>query len=71
LVTWCTNTWGGRQSNVTLLQQDGTLSEDAWQELIRFDPDQVYSQASLDDELLRKLDEELAPWHITEVAGDQ
>ena len=58
--------WGGRQSAVALLQDDGNLAEDAWQELILFDPDHIYSSAPIPDHLLGKLDERLSPWLITE-----
>lgn len=65
LSTWCMSNWGGRYSSVGLLQDDA-LSEDDWGELIRFDPDYVYSFGALGDELLRQLNEKVGPWHISE-----
>ena len=66
LAKWSNEFWGGRQSAVALLQDDGNLAEDAWQELYYFDPDHIYSSALLSDELLGKLDERMSPWLITE-----
>lgn len=66
LASWSSKFWGGRQSAVALLDNRGTLSTDTWQELIRFDPDHIYSFASLSDALLAKLDDELLPWCIRE-----
>jgi len=66
LAKWSNEFWGGRQSAVALVQDDGNLAEDAWQELNYFDPDHIYSSAPLSDELLGKLDERMSPWLITE-----
>src|SRR3990172_5810374 len=66
LASWSSKFWGGRQSAVAVIDNDEALSADAWQELIRFDPDQVYSFTRLPDELLAKLDDELLPWSIKE-----
>jgi hypothetical protein len=65
LISWGVEVWGGRRSPIALIEHDGALSEDAWQEMIRFDPDQVCSFVPVSDELLRKLDAEFAPWHVT------
>jgi len=71
LVTWSIEAWGGRGSTIALLEKDGTLAEDTWQELVCFDPDQVCPLGPLTDELLGKLHEELGPWFIakSEQAG--
>ena len=66
LAAWSSKSWAGRQSAVALLENDSTLSADAWKELIRFDPDHIYSFTPLSDELLAKLDDELLPWSIKE-----
>lgn len=64
LVKRSLETWGGRRSLMAVLKEDGSLSEDAWQELIFFDSDRLYSFAPLSDDLLTRLDETLAPWLI-------
>lgn len=66
LAKWSGEFWGGRQSAVALVRGDGTLDEDAWQELVQFDPDHIYSFAPLSDTLLSELDEKISPWLITE-----
>src|ERR1035437_9804786 len=66
MAKWSNEFWGGRQSAVALLQADGNLDADAWQELNHFDPDHIYSTTLLSDEILGKLDERIAPWLITE-----
>ena len=52
LAKWSNGFWGGRQNAVALLQDDGNLAEDAWQELYYFDPDHIYSSALLSDPFL-------------------
>jgi hypothetical protein len=66
LTKWSGEFWGGRQSAVALVQDNGTLNEDAWQELVQFDPDNIYSFVPLSDVLLSELDEKISPWLITE-----
>jgi hypothetical protein len=66
LVRWSHETWGGRLSAVALVEKGGTLAADAWDELQRFDPDQVYSFSPLPHQLLPQLDETLAPLLIAE-----
>jgi hypothetical protein len=65
LVKWSTESWGGRQSILTMLN-DNSLTSDAWQELIHFDPDIIKSFAPISDKLLGELDARLSPWRIIE-----
>src|ERR1035437_6637461 len=71
LVNWSNELWGGRQSAIALLNNDGNLTAEAWQEISRFDPDRIYSFTPISDELLTKLDEELSPWHIQQPKDNQ
>ena len=66
LATWSSEIWGGRRSVVVLMQDNGTLDEDAWTELVQFDPDYIYSFAPLPDALLSELDSKILPWLIME-----
>jgi hypothetical protein len=69
LAKWSNEFWGGRQSAIALLEDDGNLTEDAWQELAQFDPDHIWTSAPVSGELLGKLDERMSPWLITESKG--
>jgi len=71
LVKWSNELWGGRQSAIALLEKDGNLTAEAWQEISRFDPDRIYSFVPISDDLLAKLDEELSPWHIRQPKDNQ
>ena len=46
--------------------KENSLTDDAWQELIRFDPDTIHSFAPIPDKLLDQLHTRLSPWHIKE-----
>ena len=65
LARWSAEFWGSRQGIVALLNEN-SLTDDAWQELIHFDPDNVYSFAPISDKLLEELNARLSPWHIRE-----
>jgi hypothetical protein len=71
LEKWSNEFWGGRQCAVALIENDGTLTTEAWQEISRFDPDRIYSFAPISDDLLAKLNEELSPWHIRQPKDNQ
>ena len=65
LARWSAEFWGSRQS-VVALSKENSLTDDAWQELIRFDPDTIHSFAPIPDKLLDELHTRLSPWHIKE-----
>jgi hypothetical protein len=66
LVRWSNDFWGGRRSVVALLEKDGTIDPDIWQEMVQFDPDRVNLLTPVSEELLVKIDAELSPWHISQ-----